>query len=128
MSSHIYLYLTQVIERNECIKMTKTKDNQNPTIKDVKDILDINKYLKKVEKDVKSLDHILGAGLLTLSQYISAAREIMFQNHLSHFVVLLNPEFPRLFTNYENIFGKLSSSIHKAKDDVVVHKIIPKFE
>lgn len=108
--------------------MTKIKESKNPTIKDVKDILDINKYLKKVEKDVKSLDHILGAGLLTLSQYISAAREIMFQNHLSHFVVLLNPEFPRLFTNYENIFGKLSSSIHKAKDDVVVHKIIPKFE
>ena len=70
MSSHIYLYLTQVIERNECIKMTKIKESKNPTIKDVKDILDINKYLKKVEKDVKSLDHILGAGLLTLSQYI----------------------------------------------------------
>ena len=108
--------------------MANIRETKNPNIKDVKDILDIGQYLQEKEKEITCLDHILGAGLLTLQQYISSARGIMFRSHLSHFVVLNNPQFPRVFTNYENIVGEMSSSIYKAKNDVTVYKIIPKFE
>jgi hypothetical protein len=94
-------------------------------IVDSKDILDLPRYLKSVKVDC--MDHLLGPELVTLPQYISSTRAIMFTAHLKQLVTLNNPEFPRLFTNYENTFGKLSSSIHKAKDDLEVYKIVSKF-
>lgn len=96
-------------------------------IVDTKDIFDIGDYLAKKEKEITCMDHVLGPELITFPQYISSSRSIMFTSHLKQLVALNNPEFPRLFTNYENTFGGLSSSIHKAKRDVEVYKIVPKF-
>ena len=97
-------------------------------IVDNKDIFDIGDYLTNKEKTVESMDHLLGPELFTLPQYISSSRAIMFTNHLKQMVSLNHPEFPRVFTNYENIFGDLSSSIYKAKSDAEVIRIVPKFE
>ena len=96
-------------------------------IVDTKDIFDIGDYLSKKEKEIKCMDHVLGPELITFPQYISSSRSIMFTSHLKQLVALNNPEFPRLFTNYENTFGKLSSSLHKAKQDMEVFKIVSKF-
>lgn len=93
----------------------------------VKNVFDIGDYLKKKEKEVTCMDHLLGPELFTYPQYISSSRAIMFANHLKQIVTLNNPEFPRLFTNYENTFGNLSSSLHKTKANVTVYKIISKF-
>ena len=92
----------------------------------VKNVFDIGDYLKKKEKEVTCMDHLLGPELFTYPQYISSSRAIMFANHLKQIVTLNNPEFPRLFTNYENTFGNLSSSLHKTKANVTVYKIISK--
>lgn len=97
-------------------------------IVDTKDIFDLADYLKKKEKEITCMDHVLGPELITFPQYISSSRSIMFTSHLKQLVTLNKPEFPRLFTNYENTFGKLSSSHYEAEDDLVVYKIIPKFE
>lgn len=96
-------------------------------IVDSKDILDFERYLDKKEKEIKCMDHVLGPELITFPQYISSSRSIMFTSHLKQFVTLNNPEFPRLFTNYENIFGKLSSALHKTKEELMVYKVVPKF-
>ena len=96
-------------------------------IVDSKDILDFERYLDKKEKEIKCMDHVLGPELITFPQYISSSRSIMFTSHLKQFVTLNNPEFPRLFTNYENIFGKLSSALHKTKEELIVYKVVPKF-
>ena len=96
-------------------------------IVDNKDIFDIGSYLAKKEKEITCMDHVLGPELITFPQYISSSRSIMFTSHLKQLVTLNHPEFPRVFTNYENTFGGLSSSLHKAKDDLIVHKIVPKF-
>ena len=97
-------------------------------IVDNKDIFDIGDYLDRKAKEIKSMDHLLGPELFTIPQYISSSRAIMFTNHLKQMVSLNHPEFPRVFTNYENIFGDLSSSIYKMKCDAEVIKIVPKFE
>ena len=97
-------------------------------IVDNKDIFDIGTYLKNKQQEITSMDHLLGPELFTLPQYISSSRAIMFTNHLKQMVSLNHPEFPRVFTNYENVFGDLSSSIYKAKHDCEVIKIVPKFE
>lgn len=102
--------------------------NMAAGIVDNKDIIDIGAYLKNKEKEVTSMDHLLGPELFTIPQYISSSRAIMFTNHLKQMVSLNHPEFPRVFTNYENVFGDLSSSIYKAKHDCKVVKIVSKFE
>ena len=46
---------------------------------------------------------------------------------LRQFVNLVNPDFPRVFTNYENIVGKYSTGYYKAKEKAVVVDKIPRF-
>lgn len=96
-------------------------------INDNKNIIDTEKLLMEKEKEYYGTDKFLGMTALTQTGYISASRSIMFTNHLKQYVVLNNPEFPRVFTNYENSFGKLSSSIHKADADYEVVKRIEKY-
>lgn len=93
-------------------------------ILDNKNIIDNETLLREKEAEFHGKDDILGMAALTTAKYDSSSRLIMLTNHLKQYVVLDHPEFPRVFTNYENSFGHLSSSIHKAKNNYeVVHKI-----
>ena len=91
------------------------------------DILYTEKMLQEKEKMYHGKDDHLGLTLLTFPQYISATRSTMFTNHLKQFNVLNEPEFPYVFTNYENIFGKNSSSLVLAKTHYEVIARIEKF-
>jgi DNA-directed RNA polymerase beta subunit len=44
----------------------------------------------------------------------------MFSNHLSQFVHLVSPEYPKVFTNFENQVGEYSVACKKAKEDFVI--------
>jgi DNA-directed RNA polymerase beta subunit len=44
----------------------------------------------------------------------------MFANHLNQWVHLVNPEFPRVFTNFESQVGDYSVAYKRAKDDFTV--------
>ena len=66
--------------------------------------------------------------LLTFPQYIDSARGIMFSSHTKQRKVLLDTEFPKVFTNYENMVGEYSSYNVRAKKNFRVDKIIRKFE
>jgi DNA-directed RNA polymerase beta subunit len=44
----------------------------------------------------------------------------MFANHLNQWVHLVNPEFPKVFTNFENQVGEYSVAYKKARDDFEV--------
>lgn len=49
----------------------------------------------------------------------------MFANHINQFVHLKNPEYPRVFTNFENQVGEYSIAYRKADEDLeVISKII----
>jgi DNA-directed RNA polymerase beta subunit len=44
----------------------------------------------------------------------------MFSNHINQFVHLIDPEFPKIFTNFENQIGEYSVAYKKAKEPFIV--------
>ncbi len=89
--------------------------------------LGLKQALEEKEKLFNGKDDIFGMTLLTNPGYISSARNIMFTSHLRQLVNLTNPDFPKVFTNYENIVGKNSTGYYEAKNDMEVVARIPKF-
>lgn len=89
--------------------------------------LGLKQELEEKERLFHGKDDIFGMTLLTNPGYISAARNIMFTSHLRQLVNLTNPDFPKVFTNYENIVGKNSTGYYKAKSNLEVIAKIPKF-
>lgn len=88
----------------------------------------LREELQEKENKLHFKDDIFGMTLLTNPGYISSSRNIMFTSHLRQFVNLENPDFPKVFTNYENIVGKYSTGYKQAKNDMKVVAIIPRFE
>jgi DNA-directed RNA polymerase beta subunit len=52
----------------------------------------------------------------------------MFANHINQFVHLVEPEYPRVFTNFENQVGKYSIAYKEAKEDFTIIARINKNE
>lgn len=92
--------------------------------KDIPSSVKLREELQQIEEKLKNKDDIFGMTLLTNPGYISSSRNIMFTSHLRQFVNLVNPDFPKVFTNYENIVGKYSTGYYQAKSNLkVVDKI-----
>lgn len=73
---------------------------------------------------------ILGIStLLTpLADHTSSQRGTMFSNHLPQAQTLVKPEFPHVFTGYENIVGRYEYSTSERTQDVQILAIVPKFQ
>lgn len=96
--------------------------------------IDIWKQLLGLHEKFKGDDVILGQEALGFPRKTDAARENMYVAHLSQRMNLSRKkdnssraEKPKVFTNYEDLIGDRSSFIHRAADDCVVDRIIPKF-
>lgn len=92
------------------------------------DVLHVEDQMRKKEEEYHGKDDHLGLTLMTFPQYISATRSTMFTNHLKQFNTLNKGEFPHVFTGYENIFGKNSTSLVLAKADYEVVAKVEKFK
>lgn len=90
--------------------------------------LNLKDELSKKEEEFKASDSIFGMTLLTNPGYITSGRDIMFTAHLRQFVNLVNPEPPKVFTNYENLVGKNSTGYYASPSECEVIDIIPRFE
>ena len=90
--------------------------------------LNLKAELEEKNNELDHSDSFLGKDVLTMANKINSSRNIMFQSHLDQCVVLAKPEFPKVFTNYENEVGKYSSSYKKADKDLEVVKKICKYE
>lgn len=93
---------------------------------------EIQKYNLKEELNLADELHsgstsLVGMSSLTQARYTNSTRTQMFTSHLKQVLNLLNPEFPRVFTNSENTVGKYSSGYKKAKSDLEVVKKIEKY-
>lgn len=75
---------------------------------------------------------LFAASAQIFADKISTVRSIMGSRHGSQRVVLINPEFPIVFTGAENVFGKRSSwnivVDKKSNDPYEVMKVIRKFK
>ena len=94
---------------------------------------EIQKYslieeLRKADDNLQGSPSLLGMTMLTYPNYINSMRSTMFTSHLKQFLNLLQPEFPYVFTNTENLVGKYSSGYKKAPHDLKVFRKIAKFE
>lgn len=59
----------------------------------------------------------------------NGSRLILFSSHINQAVVLKKGEYPRVFTNFENAMGEVSSSYRLAENDLtVLHKIVKNAE
>ena len=86
------------------------------------------KYIAETGMTVPA--EFLGSALLMspFSNYISSQRLSMFSNHLSQFVPITGSEFPRIFTGWENIFGKMGFAKDERGCDVIIQDVIPKHQ
>ena len=94
---------------------------------------EIQKYsltekLKEADEKLQGSPSLLGMTMLTYPNYVNSMRSTMFTSHLKQFLNLINPEFPLVFTNNENIVGDNSSGYKKAKHDLKIYKKIAKFD
>lgn len=94
---------------------------------------EIQKYsmreeLKKADQAYQGSLALLGMTALTFPGYINSMRSTMFTSHLKQFVNLLEPEFPLVFTNAENVIGRHSTAYKKVKHRCKVYKKISKFD
>lgn len=83
--------------------------------------------LQGISKELDGQDTFLGKDLLTFSDKISSSRNILFNNNLEQTLVLEKPEFPRVFTGYENVIGSFSTGYFKSECDWKVVEKISKF-
>lgn len=90
--------------------------------------LDFKEKLLKKDEEYENSDFFLGKDILTTANRISSSRNILFNLHLEQGIVLEEPEFPRVFTNYENEVGRYSSSYWKAEKPMEIVAKIPKFK
>lgn len=94
---------------------------------------EIQKYstveeLHKADNTLQGSPSLLGMTMLTYPNYINSMRSTMFTSHLKQFLNLLNPDFPHVFTNNENLVGKYNAGYKKAHHDLKVYRKIAKFE
>jgi DNA-directed RNA polymerase beta subunit len=78
-------------------------------------------------KNVKKNPHYFMSEelLVPRSNNADTQRINMFANHVNQFVHLVKPEFPKIFTNFENQVGEYSVAYKQAKEDFkIISKIV----
>ena len=87
----------------------------------------LKEELVKADEKYSGSTSLVGMSSLTQARYINSTRTQMFTSHLKQFLNLTNPEFPRVFTNAENVVGKYSSAYKKTKAELEVVAKIEKY-
>ena len=65
--------------------------------------------------------------LSPFAQHSSAQRLLMFGSHSAQSMVIEGSEQPRCMTGYENMVGQYEFSKNRIDQDIVIRKVIPKF-
>ena len=108
--------------------MAREKKNDNVKVNFNSNNAYLKDQLKELDEKYYGKDDIFGMTLLTRTGYISGNRGIMTTGHLKQAMTPINPEFPKVFTEYENMVGKYSTGIKRASREWRVIDKIYKFE
>lgn len=88
----------------------------------------LKELLALKEHELKGTNDMFSMSLLTFPGYVSSSRGVMFSSHIKHMVSINSPQYPSVFTHYENMLGKLSSGYKKANADLTVYAKVTKFQ
>jgi hypothetical protein len=84
--------------------------------------------LEADEKYEHDIEKLFGYALLGFPQNTDSSRQLMFASHEKQYLVLDNPDIPRVQTGYENAFGKRSSGYLKLDGEWEVQDVIRKYD
>ena len=91
------------------------------------DIKTISKKIKKATEKIEGSNKFLAEEILVpMVNHCDGMRITMFDNNLPQLKVLATPDFPNVFTNFENQVGKYSTAYKVAEDDLEIVAKIPK--
>ena len=108
--------------------MAREKKNEQVKVNFNSNNAYLKDQLKELEEKYYGRDDIFGMTALTRIGYISGNRGIMTTGHLKQAMTPINPEFPKVFTEYENMVGKNSTGIKRAAREWRVIDKVYKFE
>lgn len=88
----------------------------------------LREELAEFDKKYEGSDDVFGLTQLTFPGYSSSPRLVMFAGaHIKQTVPQLYPDFPRVYTGRENVFGMLSSGYKKTHNNLTVLYKVPRF-
>ena len=87
----------------------------------------LKEKLTEADEKLTNSTSLYGMSALTIPRYINSMRSVMFTNHLKQFLTPLNPDYPFVFTNAENLVGEHSSGYKKVKHESEVYRKVVKF-
>ena len=108
--------------------MAREKKQEQVNVKFNSDNAFLKEQLQELEEKYYGKDDIFGMTALTRIGYISGNRGIMTTGHLKQAMTPINPQVPKIFTEYENMVGQNSTGIQRAKREWRVVDKIYKFE
>jgi len=94
---------------------------------DKEDLELLNERFSNTKANPDQWDKIYCAGLMFNTTKNSGSRLIMTSAFQEQCAILDNPEFPFIYTGYENAFGRYADSLIKSEDTVRVISVISKF-
>lgn len=88
----------------------------------------LKEKLTEADKSLYRSPSLYGMSALTIPRYINSMRSVMFTNHLKQFLTPLDPDYPFVFTNAENLVGEHSSGYRRIKHESEVYRKVVKYE
>ena len=87
----------------------------------------LKEKLTEADKSLYRSPSLYGMSALTIPRYINSMRSVMFTNHLKQFLTPLDPDYPFVFTNAENLVGEHSSGYRRIKYESEVYRKVVKY-
>lgn len=94
---------------------------------ELSDLENINKKFSNTKANPDNWDRMYCAGLMFNTRMNSGSRLIMSSAFESQAIIPNHPDFPKIYTGYENAFGRYADSIVKSDKNYKVVGIISKF-
>ena len=83
--------------------------------------------LQRADRELQGDPSILGMTMLTAFKNISSSRATMNTSHLKQFVNIVDPDFPGIFMNTENLVGMYSAGYKSIDHESKVYRKIVKY-
>ncbi|MGL4949609.1 MAG: hypothetical protein ACRC5M_04445 [Anaeroplasmataceae bacterium] len=88
---------------------------------------EINRRFENTKEEPDKWDSMYCSALLINARQNSGSRIIMSSGFQEQFLIPFTPDFPHIYTGYENAFGRYADSITKSERNYKIKAVISKF-